>query len=487
MPPEVRGTSSAAPVEDAAGTVRLVPLTSLRASYARLRPGVLSSRAAAGVDLPARVVASPEGGYEILDGFKRVGRWQQAGHTMVPVVVETPASPIEHKRLLLVANAPPRTITALDEARVVSSLVTDDNLSPKAVGKLLGHTPDWVARRLKLGSRLGAVGQQKLCAGEIGPSLACALTELGIKDQEAILATAKEHQLSARECTRLVAAYRAADDTDRRRLLANPLAVARPELSRQATLSSTAVALERVLTGFRHTLADIGTFALPDDLAPPERRRLEALWRSVLDQLGTTAGALGAVQPASSIPAVPVPGHEFSADHASSPLHLSTNHHQENIDDLVDTATTGRSESGTRLSADLEPSGAVVASDGRSPIAAGATQATAGQTADGDHRSGTGGSPPAQGLLWPKGHRRPGRHQPPSGEPGPRGGRLEQGFGFTSLGQQQTRPVSRCDRGPGQEASDHQPHPPRDRGAGLQRRPHYLGRAGARAAHEPDR
>jgi ParB-like chromosome segregation protein Spo0J len=246
MSADVQVTSMAtAPLEDAAGTVRLVALTSLRTSDARLRPGMLPSRPAAGVDLPARVVPSPEGGYEIIDGFKRIDRWQRLDHSLVPVVVETPASPIEHKRLLLVANAPPRTITALDEARVVSSLAKDDGLSPKAIAKLLGHTPDWVERRLKLDSRLGPVAQQKLSSGDIGSSLACALTALGTTDQEAILAAAEEHQLSTRECTRLVAAYRAADDTDRRGLLADPLDVARPELNRQATLSSRAVALEQ--------------------------------------------------------------------------------------------------------------------------------------------------------------------------------------------------------------------------------------------------
>jgi hypothetical protein len=65
-----------------------------------------------------------------------------------------------------------------------------------------------------------------------------------------------------------VAAYCAADATDRRGLLTYPFDVARPELSRQTTPSSRAVALEQTLTGFRHTLAELAGFALPDDQVP---------------------------------------------------------------------------------------------------------------------------------------------------------------------------------------------------------------------------
>ena len=64
-----------------------------------------------------RVAMTSDGGYEILDGFKRVDRWRRQGHELVPVVIEPAASSADHKRLLLCSNAPPRTLTAMDEAR----------------------------------------------------------------------------------------------------------------------------------------------------------------------------------------------------------------------------------------------------------------------------------------------------------------------------------------------------------------------------------
>src|SRR5207247_2039877 len=124
---------------DAAGTVRHAPLASLRGSYARLRPGALPPRGHAGAELPVRVAMTSDGGYEILDGFKRVDRWRRQGHELVPVVIEPAASSADHKRLLLCSNAPPRTLTAMDEARVVCSLVDEDELSVRTVAHLLGR------------------------------------------------------------------------------------------------------------------------------------------------------------------------------------------------------------------------------------------------------------------------------------------------------------------------------------------------------------
>jgi hypothetical protein len=50
------------------------------------------------------------------------------------VVVEPPGTPADHKRLILLANAPPRTLTALDEARVVCSLLSEEGIGPASVG-----------------------------------------------------------------------------------------------------------------------------------------------------------------------------------------------------------------------------------------------------------------------------------------------------------------------------------------------------------------
>ena len=139
--------------QDVVGNVRLVAIDQLRTSYMRLRPGAVPPGVAQGSELPLRVAPcadSPQH-FELLDGFKRVGRWREQGATLVPVVVEEPARVAEHKRLMLTVNAPVRTTTVLDEARVVCSLLDDDGMTPRQVSRLLGRKPAWVDGTLASG------------------------------------------------------------------------------------------------------------------------------------------------------------------------------------------------------------------------------------------------------------------------------------------------------------------------------------------------
>jgi len=106
------------------GALRVVPIEQLRTSYALLRPGCpRRSLTREPTALPIRVVPSAPGCFEVLDGFKRLRTSQEQGAAELAVVIEPPSSAAEHKRLLLAANTPARTVTALDEARVVRSLI----------------------------------------------------------------------------------------------------------------------------------------------------------------------------------------------------------------------------------------------------------------------------------------------------------------------------------------------------------------------------
>jgi ParB-like chromosome segregation protein Spo0J len=82
--------------------------------------------------LPLRVAAVEDGTYEVLDGFTRLARWTRDGHPHVPVVVED-APGVVRKTRLLEANAPRRTLSPMDEARVVRSLAEDDRFTPTQI------------------------------------------------------------------------------------------------------------------------------------------------------------------------------------------------------------------------------------------------------------------------------------------------------------------------------------------------------------------
>jgi hypothetical protein len=277
----------------ATGSVRVVAIEQLRTSYARLRPGGPRRAAARDpVPLPIRVVPTAQGGFEVIDGFKRLAASQHHGAHELAVVIEPPADPHEHKRLLLAANAPPRTITALDEARVVCSLIDDDQQSLPAVARLLGKRRQWVERRLAIGRRLCPRGQQKLAVGLIAPTLAHRLCALPAGEQDALLATIERHALKPTEALALLSAWAVADPSEQRALLRNPLATVRRAVPH--TFSPHAMTLEHRLKEIGNALRDLATFEVPAELAPAEQRRLAALYRATRTVFDETARALAA-------------------------------------------------------------------------------------------------------------------------------------------------------------------------------------------------
>ncbi len=277
--------------QQAVGSVCHLPARSLRTSYALLRSGTPLRRPDEVVPMPIRVVPTEDGSYEVIDGFKRLDLWRQEGRELIPVVVERPGSTSEHKRLLLLANAPPRTLTALDEARVVRSLMTQDGLTPKRVELLLGRKPQWVKSRVAIGNHLGTKGQRSLAQGNIGTTLAHALCGVSSKDQDFLLGAMERHGLKHQEALALVSSYRVADEVDRLTLLDAPLDVLRP--SQSPVISPTTSGLEHRLERIREALVDLAEFVIPPELTPAEQRRLGALRKSVLAQLHNTSRALG--------------------------------------------------------------------------------------------------------------------------------------------------------------------------------------------------
>jgi ParB-like chromosome segregation protein Spo0J len=298
QPPEtVRTPDSAAPQ-----VLWLAP-AALGRSLAPLRRGRLRPSSRALAEQPLRAFATRGGGHEVVDGFQRLERWEGAGAQLVPVVVEVGLTEISAKRALLAANAPARTLSIMDEARVVASLRHEDGLGPKTIANVLGRKPAWVTRRLALSTGLSPAAERRVDAGRIGPSVAHALCGLRQEDQDELLAVVERERLRARETLALITALRDTEIDARPSLLRDPLPVVRPP-SAPAT-SSTAARLEERLRRAREVLAELGQLlALPGDLTPVERRRLEAERRLVLHQLQLRAEELaGPPRPALDPPA----------------------------------------------------------------------------------------------------------------------------------------------------------------------------------------
>jgi hypothetical protein len=295
--------------------------------------------------------------------------------------------------MLLAANAPPRTTTALDEARVVCSLMQEDGRTAGQVARFLGHKPDWVARRIRLGTKLGPAGEEHLASRAIGPTLAHALTQLAEDDQDSLLQSIDKHGLRTGEALKVVEAYRAADPIDRKQLLRAPLEHLRAELQRNPILSPRAVHLEAELRRMRQALADLGAFQIPAELAPAEQRRLAAIYYGAIEQLRQLTERL-----------------------CCTPVGTSTTTTQEM------TGECKRSEYVSWQSDAIARPGAGAGRDGSEPgthparaAAAGGVQGQAGPQADPDSQGDLRGDPQAQRLL----QRTPDRQ---TGEPAPGAG-----------------------------------------------------------------
>ena len=275
----------------------VVTIEKLHRSWAGLRSQVpvVDDRLA---QMPIRVVPSEKeaGCFEVVDGFKRLRAAREAGIRQLPVVVEDARGP-QAKGLLLRANAPRRTLSPMDEARGVKSLVDEDGLTLTAAAKLLGKKRPWTSKRYALAQRLARPLEKAVDEGRLSLTVAYALTGF-VKDQPLPLAHAMfQAGLSAANALALLSTYRALEtDAQCQALLRDPLGTldelsqARPETV--LALSSPAARkleryrqLSKLLDEFR---ADV----LPGNISPAEARLLEAERKVIQAKIISAAQAL---------------------------------------------------------------------------------------------------------------------------------------------------------------------------------------------------
>ncbi len=262
-----------------------LPIHEIATSWRDLRSVASRVKASELRDMPIRVVLQ-NGQYEVIDGFKRLDRWKQAGIGRVPALVECCADGLNPKRFLLEANSPRRTICAVDEAMVIESMITGDGLTVRCIANILGRRKEWVIGRRSL-LRLSPGARQFLASGRINLMVARLLTAIGHKDQDAILATVEKHALKMREIQLLIQTWRSASDEEKPGLLADPLF--KKEQQDLPSHSAKLKALEAKLSAIRNALDEFQDLIIPQDLAQAEQRRLQAICSSIQNQINQMA------------------------------------------------------------------------------------------------------------------------------------------------------------------------------------------------------
>ncbi len=468
------------PPSDAEGSPRLewVAVKSLRTSLAELRGGrrPRSPREPSLGPLPLRVVPTDDGTYELIDGFKRLACWRRLGLECVPVLVEAPRSTAERMVALLEANRPPRTLSPMDEARVVWALRHEQELGPKTIAKACGRKPRWVLTRLTLAEQLCEPLQRKVDEGGLGVTLAHALCGLGAEEQQAVAAAVDRHRLNASEAQVLLGSYRLTESpAERRQLLDAPEGVVRLTNRSVSPVGALATRLEARLSRAREALQVFADFQLPDEgLTPAERRRLEA------DERGTQLLCLHTAQLIATerLGFTPLRMEDQDDHFDQDPQPSACAAGPSFVPDGRDTTTTdavGGGGAGTRAGARV--GGPTEAGTGADDRASGPATRRSQPTPDEGDRAATQdearhAQDRPEGRRGPQGGPQPASEARSSQATGSGDGDSAHGF----RAGEQARPLRRPDPGEGAQEPHQRPHPARDQSAGLPGRPEHPGR-----------
>ena len=159
------------------------------------------------------IVRVHEGGYQVIDGFKRV----YAAMDLMIVDMECYLVDVdeqEAKVLLLSYNRTNQSMEVWEEAMVLKSMLECGDLEQRHLAKLVDRSPSWVSRRLSLISKLDEEVASEIRMGTITSSHARALMRLPRGNQADLARVISHFHLSSRLSERLVDAWLEAEDED---------------------------------------------------------------------------------------------------------------------------------------------------------------------------------------------------------------------------------------------------------------------------------
>lgn len=172
-----------------------------------------------------------EGGYQLIDGFKR---FYAAEDLMMEALqcrlldIDLPQA----KVLLLTYNRPNQSMEALEEAMVLQDLRKTHSLNQCSLAQMTGYSRSWVSRRLALIDKMDADISSDIMMGVITSSHARALTKLPRGNQGDVARSITNFALSSRQSDKLVEAFLKAGDENRQRyILSHPEQILSKDLS----------------------------------------------------------------------------------------------------------------------------------------------------------------------------------------------------------------------------------------------------------------
>ena len=173
------------------------------------------------------VCVRAEGGYQMIDGFKRLRACRRLDKTTLRAKTMEISGRV-CKAAIIQLNLSGRSISEMEEALVLQSLYREDGLTQVEIAALLGRDKSWVSRRISLIERLSEEVQEDIQLGLISVMTGRDLAKLPRGNQkEAADAILKRHY-STREAAKLIGYLLSRPRWDYSAILARPWEVVEP-------------------------------------------------------------------------------------------------------------------------------------------------------------------------------------------------------------------------------------------------------------------
>jgi ParB/RepB/Spo0J family partition protein len=172
-----------------------------------------------------------EGGYQLIDGFKRF----YAAEDLMMEALQCRLLEIDvtgAKVLLLTYNRLHQSMDAWEEAMVLQDLQNTHSLDQRSLAHLTGYSRSWVSRRLSLIGKMDEDVSSEIMMGTLTSSHGRALTKLPRGNQREVARAITNFALTSRQSDKLVEAFlKAKDENQQRYILTHPEQILRNDLS----------------------------------------------------------------------------------------------------------------------------------------------------------------------------------------------------------------------------------------------------------------
>jgi len=191
------------------------------------------------------VCVRAEGGYELIDGFKRLRACRSLNKmTLRAKTMEVSARVC--KAAMIQLNRSGRTINEMEEALVVQSLYREDGLMQTEIAALLGRDKSWVSRRISLIERLSEEVQEDLRLGLIPVMTGRDLAKLPRGNQKEAVDAIVKRRYSTREAAKLIGYLLSRPRWESSAILASPWEVMEPRQPRPRGFGATLISFREI-------------------------------------------------------------------------------------------------------------------------------------------------------------------------------------------------------------------------------------------------